>query len=592
MLSKADRELIHKNLDKIELKEPNYLQGFEVKNNSTFYKGKPITDFSIKIVMFFTVEEPDQDKSLYCILQYFTRGDPDELDERRMIKVDVSKLDSPAYMKKVLPKSCLSICGVKKLTEYLSQSITRVLFDMNPVKAVHAQQGPNHYNGIPCFGYGNMSICADETIDFYNDSAHELKDHSEYTEGFSWLVYYMKCSWTEPIDLLTDLSTKVLYLFSDSDRRFALWSYGKTAVGKTVSANLIYDQYINHDNCRKLSSDKDSINTADIPGSTFYVDDFNKTRSNRILEANMEKVEDLIGRFQSTAPTIRKGVRCDISGNLAITSEVKPKNKSTANRCLISKKTSRFVPGELTYLQKNSAQVIILEKDFIRYILENEKVILSNMNGYLDICMPPADDYEGMYETNNRVQRNKQTLKVTLMLFMKFLRMRSGLPNECLDMIEKRFNDSIELCVCETYNVLKAYISNDEQSKYVTDLAYMIWLPQQDVRVTDSFTIFTQHTNSYNQNKIGKYIFFYDKYENDVCIHSDTLISLLYDEKLGLTTEQFRRKLFSDLKEAGVIDFCGKSSTYPIKNHDRKKIYIHLRLGQHRTTCQPSSKVI
>ena len=583
MLSRADKEPIHRRLDRLELKDLNYPPGYEEKDNRIFYKGRLVTNYILKIVLYIIiVEPPDHEDELYCILQYSSGADPpDELDERRMFKIDVSKLDNPNYLKQVMPKQCLSFYDTKSISKFLAQAIKSVLFKMEPIELVHTQPGPHYHNGVPYFGHGDMTICADPSIEFYNDSKHELKEHSMFTSGFTWLMKYMSYSWTSPIELLTDLSTSVLHFFPDSDRRFALWVYGKTAVGKTVSASLAFDHFTDHANYRKLSSDKDAINTADIPGCTFVLEDFSKNKSHRIFESNMEKVEDMISRFQSPAPTIRKGVRCDLSGNLAITAEVKPKNKSTVNRCVFHKKEVQFVPNELSDLLDHSAQVITLKNDFIWFNLLHEKEIRSNMKSYLEFCNPPADDYEGTYETNYRVQRNKQTLKVTLLLFMNFLRDRSGMLADSLDKIEKRFNDSIEQSICETYNVLKAYVSKDEHSKYVTGLAHMIWAPQE-VRLTNWFPVFTQHSNSFMETGKGKYLFFYDEYENDACIHSDTLLCLFYDEKLGLTTEQFRKMLFSDLKKAHVIDFCGDSSTYPIKDHDRKKRYIHLRLDKLR----------
>lgn len=584
MLSKADKDLIHRDPHRIELKPLNLPPDFEEKDNCTYYRGEKISNFTLKIVFLFNlINPPNQEDELYCLLQYNTgNAPPDEPDESRMFKVDVSKLDSPAYLKKTLPKQCLSKLDYKAMSKYLRDAIISTLLDMKPVDVVHPQPGHNYYKRIPYFCYGDTTECADQSIEFYNDCEHKLKDHSKYTEGFSWLLKYMKCPWTTPIELLVDLATKVQYLFNDTDRRFALWIYGKTAIGKSVSANLIFDDFIDHGNCRKLSSDKDSINKADIPGSTLLIEDFSKNESHRISEANLEKAEDMVGRFQSTAPTIRKGTRCDLSGNLALTAEVKPKNKSTANRCVFLKMIVKFVSNELTELQDDSPQLITLKLDFIRFNLLHEKEIISNMKGYLESCEPEADDYKDIYVTNARVQRNKQTLKVTLLLFMQFLKNSNFFLYDDLKKIEKRFNDSIEQCICETYDVLKAYILKDGESKYVKELASMLWLPQE-IRLTNSFSIFSQHTKAFTETGEGQYIFFYDEKETQACVHSDALLQLFYDEKLGLTSEQFRKKLFSDFKKADVIDFRGKDSTYPIKDHDRRKRYIHLRLDKLRS---------
>ena len=97
MLAEYDRKILQTKewLISEELKLPT---NFEEEDNSYLYKGEPATLYKLKIVCYLKILESDGNDTLYCFLQYFTRGDPsDEFNENHIFVVDVSELDSTRY---------------------------------------------------------------------------------------------------------------------------------------------------------------------------------------------------------------------------------------------------------------------------------------------------------------------------------------------------------------------------------------------------------------------------------------------------------------------------------------------------------------
>ena len=578
MLAEYDRKILQTKewLISEELKLPT---NFEEEDNSYLYKGEPATLYKLKIVCYLKILESDGNDTLYCFLQYFARGDPsDEFNENHIFVVDVSELDSTRYWKTVLHKQCINVLPGPEATKFLSRSIKLTLADLDPVELPHAKPGHHIFMGIPYFSYGDQTVCFDNSIEFYNDSKDQLKDFSSYNEGFSWLLQYIRYEWTDPVELLADYTSAALHLFEDSDRRFILNLYGKTSIGKTSSACLALDHFKNHVNCASLCSDKNAHYKAVIPGASTLIDNFYKSKSNRNYQSNYGKNVNIVESTQTPANITVKDVEYKHDNIIFLTTEIKPQDKSITNRCILVKKEKPFKEDEMTHLQENIGQCIKLRMDYSQFLVDNEADIRKNMKGYLDICKCDHSEYEGRFKTNPRVQRNKQTLKVVLLIFMKFLRSCSDFSEECLKQIEQRFRDSIEDSIFATYEGLKAEIIAANNLEYVYYLANLCFMTQE-VHVTDYIKLFKDSLKSYRKNGHAKYLLFYEKYPDCVCIKGDTLVDL-FDKHDGTSRERLKKEIFKNLKNLNVIEYSGKDSSYPIKNHKDLGRFVHLRLDK------------
>ena len=477
-------------------------------------------------------------------------------------------------LNKIPPYCCFYCVSEKSQQIVLHRAILDGVEKLTPRESyLYEKQGYFRYNGIPYYNICDMTFSAYDDIKISNNCNHHLLPYSTDGNHMEWLIKYVNASNFDPLLLLSAFFPYCRHLIqrdSGDDRRFVTYINAPTSSGKTTHMELIVKISDDNFNMFSLSSDRKGLNTmAEINGVPMLIDDFNKTRSDSIYKSNTKKLSDMVGQFQSPTVRVIDEKEVGLKVGFFVTVEELIDNASTINRGIVVELPGPFVSEEMTWLQQNKSLYIGLIVLFIKFLLVNEDM-LKTMVEANRICINNDTAIFSRYKLDHKILKTRETLMLTKILFMEFLKNHFKPEQQYIDEIDGKFTNSINDCTLSTFEFAKCE-ADKEGTEYVDMIAELVFCVQSRYlsRVTENVNYFMK----YNPKVIG----LYDNSEGCVCFKTEDLLHY-FNSLEDFKSKPTVKSIIKQLNFHNLLKYVGGESTYPLSKNKGLGRFVHIKL--------------
>ncbi len=476
-----------------------------------------------------------------------------------------------------IPPYCYFYCVSEKSQQIiLHRAILDGVEELTPRESYfYEKQGYFRYNGIPCYNICNMTFSASDDIKISNSCDHQILHYSTDGNNMEWLIKYVNAKNSVSLLLLSALSPYCRHLIqkdSGDDRRFVTFIKAPTSSGKTTHMELIVKISDDNFNMFSLSSDRKGLNTmAEINGVPMLIDDFNKTKSDSIYKSNTKKLSDMVGQFQSPTVRVIDEKEVGLKVGFFVTVEELIDNASTINRGIVVELPGPFVSEEMTWLQQNKDLYIGLIVLFIKFLLVNEDMLKTIVEANRT-CINNDTAIFSKYKVDYKILKTGETLTLTKILFMEFLKNHFKPEQQYINELDGRFTKSINDCILSTFEFAKCE-ADREGTEYVDIIAELVFYVQHRIfsRITDDVNCFT--------NKYPKVIGFYDENEGCVCFKTEDLFHY-FNSLEDFKSKPTVKSIIKQLDFHNLLKYVGGESTYPLSNNKKLGRFVHIKLRE------------
>ena len=402
-------------------------------------------------------------------------------------------------------------------------------------------------------------------------------------QGVSWVHRFCKQGSPQAAQFVATLTAFIdpLLKATNNRGRFAVYVVGESGSGKSESAKLLCSIF-QEDSGATLSSDKADVfrmmaACRDLP---FLVDDLNDSGIANAAAKKRERLSEIIQQMSGTGVLSIRGETFDVRFTTPIiTAEALILSPSTINRTLIISYDRPFNAETLTWLQEHQNLYVSFVKDFVEWLCQNHSRLIecvqnwkfSNLNGGRN-----QDAFVGFH----RLMRTFKILKITIELFLLFLREVYAIPQEDEISWRRLLEDGINQA---TFSDTLEHLRKDSkaQERFYVDAVLDIFeneeLLGKDSRlVAKSYRKYlglNQKADTYG--RIQRKIFFESDDGDYYCYRGDDLIEYLtaqHDNDFRVS----KRAVSAQLDYHGLLQRQGGELSYPIAESGKRRFY-HLR---------------